>query len=92
MTVLFFCLKTYENHWFWEVEEHHAGVLDTSGPPKLGCNMVLWVQDNSRANKAVLAQVLWHQGQQTYAGAHKKQTCFLGGGKNEILDPGADSK
>ena len=54
-----------ENHWFWEVEEHHAGVLDTSGPAKLCWHMVLWLQDRSRASKPVLVQVLGHQGHQT---------------------------
>ena len=92
VTVLLFCLKTYECHWFWEVEEHHAGVLDTSGPAKLCWHMVLWLQDSSRASKAVLMQVLWHQGQQTYVGAHGIQRRFLGDAKKKILDPRANSK
>ena len=62
MTVLFFCLNTYENHWFWKIEEleHHAGVLDTSGPAKLCWHIVRWLQDRSRASKPVLVQVLEH--------------------------------
>ena len=66
------CVETYENLRFWEIEEHHAGVLDTSGPAKLCWHMVRWLQDRSRASKPVLAQVLEQQGQQTCAGAGSK--------------------
>ena len=46
----------------------------------------------SRASKPVLVQVLWHHGQRTCVGAHGIQSRFWGDGKNEILDPRADSK
>ena len=92
MNVLLFYLKTYENLKFWEVEEQHAGVLDTSGPAKLCWHMVWWLQDSSRVSKPVVVQVLSHQGQQTFDGAHGIQSQFWGGGQNGILDPRADSK
>ena len=76
-----FFLKTYENFWFWDVEEHHAGVLDTSGPAKLCWHMVRWLQDSSRASKPAPAQVMWHEGQQTCGGAHGIQRRSFGEGK-----------
>ena len=42
----------------------------------------------SRASKPVLVQVLWHQGQQTCAGAHGIQRRFFGEGKIRFWIPG----
>ena len=92
MTVLFFCLKTYENHRFWEVEEHHAGVLDTSGPTKLCWQMVLWLQDRSRASKPVLVQVLGHQGHQTLCWCIENPKPHFWRSKKYELDPRGHSK
>ena len=49
--------------------------------------MVWWLQDSSRASKAVLVQVLWHQGQQTYVGAHGIQRRSFGYAKIRFWIP-----
>ena len=81
MTVLLFCSKPNEKNRFWEVEEHHAQVLDTPGLANLWWRQVRWLQSGSRASKPVLVQLRRHQGQQTRAGAYKRQSHLFGEGK-----------
>ena len=78
MTVLLLSLKTYEDPVFWEVEEHNAQVLDSPGLATMCWHKVGRLQGGCRASKPVLVKVRWHQGQETCAGAYKRQgICFL---------------
>ena len=89
LPVLIFCLKTFKNCWVFLFMEHHAAVLDTSGLANLCCYRRGGFRATpGPANKSVLVQVWWLQGQHTCVGAYKIQSNIFGEGQIMSWIPG----